>query len=57
MKDELYRTSGPNFTQLKRRITTTIRTFSLEILKNVWIQFETRLQAAIRGPFGHIEQH
>ena len=55
VKDMVYRTPCRNVTQLKRRITTAVRTISGEVLGNVWRNLKERLNAVIREDGGHVE--
>lgn len=55
VKDKVYATPCPNLRQLKRRITTTIRSVSVEMLKKVWENSQARLSTVIRENGGHFE--
>ena len=55
VKDEVYRTRCPNLTQLKRRITSTIRNIPTDMLQNVWQNMQNRFSAVLRENGGHIE--
>lgn len=55
VKDKVFETSVSNITQLKRRITTAIRSVTQEMLNNVWRNLENRFHAIIRESGGHIE--
>lgn len=55
VKDKVYVTPCPNLTQLKRRITTAIRSVSVEMLLKVWENSQARLSTVIRENGGHFE--
>ena len=55
VKDKVYSTRVPNVTQLKRRITSAIRSVHAEVLENVWKNLDERLNEVVRQNGGHIE--
>lgn len=55
VKDKVYSTRVPNVTQLKRRITSAIRSVHAEVLQNVWKNLDERLNEVVRQNGGHIE--
>ena len=55
VKDRVFRTRVTSITNLKRRITTAIRTIDTDILENVWNNLNERLNTIIRQNGSHIE--
>ena len=53
-KPTVYRTRCPNLTQLKRKITSTIRNIPTDMLQNVWQNMQNRFSAVLRENGGHI---
>lgn len=55
MKDQVYRTFAPKLAQLKRRISTAIRTVRQEVLNSARVNLENLSHAVIRESDGLME--